>query len=291
MWKATFCLLLAVASICVAEDNPERVEPDVASHNLTKKIEPTVPPLAKAAGIGGTVVADITIDSAGKVSLVTLISGHPMLAPAFIEAVKKWEYTPFLKGGHPISAVTRVEWRFASPKYSPSQEKALRDYYPAFRSCYDLLKQGKDTDAEQKCREALALAEQLPENRVLEKSDGRLFLAHALFRQRRFAESIPLYEEAVEIRRHYEHSDCDADFASENASLARAYAAVGNLSQSDTYYSQAVTIYKAAIANLPAMKENYTARLKNTLLEYGKVKTALGQSDEASRLETEAAQL
>jgi hypothetical protein len=95
----------------------------------------------------------------------------------------------------------------------------------------------------------------------------------------------------VEIRRNYEHSDRDADFASENASLARAYAAVGNLSQSDTYYSRAVTIYKAAIANLPEMKSNYTARLKNTLMEYAKLKAGLGQKDEASRLEAEAAQL
>ena len=289
MWKIAICLLLTVSSISLAEDKPERIEPDVADHNLSKKIEPTIPPLAKAAGVGGTVVADIVIDSTGKVSSVTLISGHPMLAPAFIETVKKWEYTPFLKDGRPMSVMTRVEWIVSSPKYSALQEKALRDYYPAFRSCYDLLKQGKDTDAEQECKETLALSDQLPENRVLERSDARVFLGHALFRQRRFAESIPLYEKAVEIRKNYENSDRDADFASENASLARAYAAVGNLSQSDTYYSQAVTIYKAAIANLPEMKTNYTARLKSTLTEYAKLKVALGQKDEASRLETEAA--
>lgn len=291
MRKAPFCLLLAVSVLSVAEDKPKRVEPDVATRNLTKKVEAAIPPLAKTLGIGGTVVADITIDPTGTVSSVTLISGHPMLAPAFIEAVKKWEYTPFLEGGRAVSVVTRVEWTVASPKYSASQEKALHDYYPAFQSCYDLLKQGKDKDAEQKCRETLALSDQLPENRVLERSDGRLYLAHALFRQRRFAESIPLYEKAVEIRRAHENSDRDADFASENASLARAYAAVGNLSQSDTYYSQAVTIYKAAIANLPEMKGNYTARLKNTLLEYAKLKAALGENDEASRLEKQAAQL
>ncbi|MGO9086971.1 MAG: TonB family protein [Candidatus Sulfotelmatobacter sp.] len=289
--KLALCLALAACAISVAEDKPERIEPDVAGRNLTKKVDPAVPPLAKAVGVGGTVVLDIVIDRTGKVSSVSVVSGHPMLAPAFVEAVKKWEYTPFLKDGQPILVTTRVEWTVASPQYSESQAKALKDYYPAFRSCYDLVKQGKGTDAEQKCRETLTLSDQLPDNRILERSDARVFLGHALFLQHRYAESVPLYEKAVEIRRPYEHSDSDADFASENASLARAYATVGNLSQSDIYYSRAVTIFKAAIVSLPSMKDNYTARLKSTLLEYAKLKAALRQNDEASRLEKEAAEL
>ncbi len=213
------------------------------------------------------------------------------MAPAFIEAVKKWEYTPFLKNGQPIHVVTRVEWTVASPKYSQSQEMALKDYYPAFQACYQLERQGKDAEAEKKCGEAVTLSDQLPDTRVLERSDSRVFLGHALYSEHKFLESIPLYEKAVEIRKPYKKSDRDADFASENASLARAYGAVGRLPEADTYYSQAVTIYKAAIVNLPEMKSNYIARLKSTLLEYAKLKGALGQNEEASRLEAEAAQL
>jgi TonB family protein len=291
MWKASLCLFLLFSAISHAEDKPARLDPDVANRNLTNKVEPAVPPLAKAAGIGGTVVADITIDPTGKVISVRLISGHPMLAPAFLDAVQKRQYRPFLNEGKPVSIVTRVEWTVASPKYSQSQEQALDDYYPAFRSCYDLLKQGKDAEAERKCRETLALSDQLPDNRILERSDARVFLAHALFRQRKFNDSLPLYEESVEIRKAEEHSDRDADFASENASLARAYAAVGRLPDSDAYYARSVTIYKAAIVDLPSMKDNYTARLKSTLTEYAKVKTALGEKEDAARLEKEAAAL
>jgi TonB family protein len=291
MWKVAFCLVLAVAIVSTAEDKPERVEPDVASHNLTKKVEPDVPPLAKAVGVGGTVVADITIDPSGKVSAVNLVSGHPMLAPAFVQAVREWEYTPFVKDGRAISVVTRVEWTVSGPKHTPAQEKALHDYYPAFQSCYNLLRQGKDVEAELQCKEAVTLSDQLPVERILERSTSREFLGHVLFRQCRFGEALPLYEKAVEIRGSHEHSDRDADFADDNASLARAYAAVGNLSQSDTYYSHAVAIFRAAIANLPEMKDNYTARLKSTLAEYGKVKASLGQKEEAARLEKEAAEL
>ncbi len=63
------------------------------------------------------------------------------------------------------------------------------------------------------------------------------------------------------------------------------------MAEADTYYSRAVTIYKAAIVNLPEMKSNYTDRLKSTLSEYAKLKAALGQIDEASRLEAQASQL
>jgi TonB family protein len=284
-------LLLAAVTLSFAEEKTPRVEPEVASHNLTKKVEPVVPPLAKLTQVGGTVVVDIIIDSAGMVSSVTLISGHPMLAPAFIDAVKKWEYAPFLKDGNPIPVVTRVEWTVASPKYSQSQEKALRDYYPTFDGCYQLLKQGKPQSAEEKCKEAVTLSDQLPENRVLERSNARSCLGHAFFGRRRFSEALPFYEKAVEIRKTYEHSDRDADFASQNASLARAHAALGNLSEADRFYSQAVAIFKAAIANLPEMKDNYSARLKSTLVEYSRLKSARGDRDEADELEKEANQI
>jgi TonB family protein len=291
MPRAAACVLLALSVFSTAQDKPERVEPDVAGRNLIKKVDAVVPPLAKAAGIGGAVIADITIDPSGKVAAVKLISGHPMLAPAFIDAVKKWEYSPFLRNGKPASVVTRVEWKVDSPSYTKSQEKALQDYYPAFRSCYHLLRQANDSEAEPKCQEALALSDQLPENRVLERSSASEFVGHVLYRQHKFAEAIPFYERAVEIRRTQEHSDSDADFASDNESLARAYAAVGKLSESDTYYSRAVMIFRAAIANLPSMKDNYTARLRSALLDYAKLKAAIGQGDEASRLEKEAGQL
>ena len=67
------------------------------------------------------------------------------------------------------------------------------------------------------------------------------------------------------------NSGSDADFASENANLARAYAALGQLDEADDFYSNAVTIFEAAIVSLPDMKQNYVARLKQILLEYSKL--------------------
>lgn len=273
MLKVSLVFLLLTVLV-TAEEKPTRVDPSIASQNLVKKVEPTVPPLAKAMGLGGTVSAEIVIDSQGKVSSVKLISGHPMLAPAFIDAVKKWEYKPFLANGQAVTVSTTVEWIVGTAKHATVEEKALQDYYPAFESCYKLAKESKSVEAEKKCNEAVVLADQLPQNRVIERR-----------------EALPLYEKAVEIRKNYENSGSDADFASENANLARAYAALGQFDKADDFYSNAVTIFEAAIASLPDMKENYVARLKQVLLEYSKLKADRGQQDEATKLQGRAAEL
>ena len=41
-----------------------------------------------------------------------LISGHAMLAPAAIEAVKQWKYRPYLLNGNPVEVDTQVQVNF-----------------------------------------------------------------------------------------------------------------------------------------------------------------------------------
>lgn len=284
-------LFVLMTSLSIVADTPKRIEPQEADQNLTNKAEPTVPPLAKAAGIGGTVSLEITISPEGRVSSVKVLSGHPMLAPAFVDAVKKWVYKPFTQDGQPITVVTKVEWHVPSPSHTNTEEHALRDYYPAFQSCYRMVHEGKNSDAEKKCSEAVALSDELPANRLIERSSSRTFLAHALIAERRPDDAIALYQKALEIRKGVEHSERDADFASEHANLARAYFIVGQLDKADALYQQSVRIFEAAIVALPEMKDDYTSRLRSTLLEYAKLKSAKGEADSASALEQKAAGL
>ena len=117
-------VLLLMTSIALAADSAKRIEQKVADENLTNKVEPTVPPLAKTLGIGGTVALDITISPKGKVSSVTVLSGHPMLTPAFVDAVKKWEYRPFIQDGQAIAVMTKVEWSVPPPRRTNTEQKA-----------------------------------------------------------------------------------------------------------------------------------------------------------------------
>jgi len=88
---------------------------------------------------------------------------------------------------------------------------------------------------------------------------------------------------------NHEGSEADADFASDDANLPRAYFVAGKFDKADHLCSRAVTIFKAAIAALPAFRDNHSSRLRSTLLEYAKPKTAKGDTAGAAQLESEAA--
>ena len=52
------------------------------------------------------------ISKDGDIENLQLISGHPMLAPAAIEAVKQWKYKPYLLNGEPVEVETQVQVNF-----------------------------------------------------------------------------------------------------------------------------------------------------------------------------------
>jgi TonB family protein len=290
--NATLCFTFAAMAVfaAVAPGQPVRVEPAEANRNLIKKIAPMFPLMGKL-GIGGTVVLEATISPEGKVSTIKAISGHPMLISSVIDAVRQWEYKPFLRGGQPIAVITRVEWTFPSPARTPSEEAAQRDYYPTFETCFHLVHAQQYVEAEKKCSEAVRLADQLPPQRVLERSSSRTFLAHSLLGQGKTGESIPIYEKAVELHATIEGADHDADFAQDNANLARAYFLAGQLEKADPLYARAITIFEAAIVALPDMKDHHTHGLQTTLLEYAKLKDARGEPEHARELAQKAAAL
>jgi periplasmic protein TonB len=72
------------------------------------RVNPTYPPLARQARISGQVVLRAVIAKDGSIENLTLVSGHPMLAPAAIEAVKQWKYRPYLLNGEPVEVDTEV---------------------------------------------------------------------------------------------------------------------------------------------------------------------------------------
>jgi protein TonB len=71
------------------------------------------PPDAKKAGIEGTVRVKVVIETDGSVQPLGVESGHPLLAPAAIEAVRQWKYRPTMVQGEPVEVTTVVDVTFA----------------------------------------------------------------------------------------------------------------------------------------------------------------------------------
>ena len=89
-----------------------RISQGVIQGLLIFRVEPTYPPLAQQARIQGAVVMTALIDKGGNVQHLQIVSGHPLLAPAAIEAVKQWRYKPFILNGQPLEVETTVTVSF-----------------------------------------------------------------------------------------------------------------------------------------------------------------------------------
>jgi periplasmic protein TonB len=96
----------------VATPTRVRVSQGVTQGLLIRKVQPAYPPLARQARIQGTVLLAAEISKDGSIENLHLISGHPMLAPAAIEAVKQWKYKPYILNGEPVEVETQITVNF-----------------------------------------------------------------------------------------------------------------------------------------------------------------------------------
>ncbi|HXN63706.1 MAG TPA: energy transducer TonB [Candidatus Acidoferrales bacterium] len=71
--------------------------------------EPTYPPLARQAHISGTVRLHAIISKDGRVTELQVISGHPLLVQAAMDAVRQFRYSPTLLNNEPVAVDTTID--------------------------------------------------------------------------------------------------------------------------------------------------------------------------------------
>lgn len=59
-----------------------------------KKVQPAYPPIAKAARASGAVQVQIEVNQEGRVTEAKVLSGHPLLRQAALEAAQQWKFKP-----------------------------------------------------------------------------------------------------------------------------------------------------------------------------------------------------
>ena len=96
----------------VATPQRVRVSQGVAQGLLIHQVKPNYPALARQARIQGQVVLQATIAKDGTIQNLHMIQGHPMLAPAAIDAVKQWRYKPYFLNGEPVEVETQITVNF-----------------------------------------------------------------------------------------------------------------------------------------------------------------------------------
>lgn len=91
---------------------PMRVSAGVQMAKLVRKVIPGYPPLAKSARISGVVHLIGVIARDGTIRNLQLVSGHPLLARAALEAVQHWVYQPTLLNGEPVEVIAPIDVYF-----------------------------------------------------------------------------------------------------------------------------------------------------------------------------------
>lgn len=89
-----------------------RIGGQVATAKLVSQPKPVYPPLAIKTRTQGTVRLEAVISRDGAIENLTVISGHPLLIPAALDAVRQWRYQPTLLNGTPVEVITTVDVNF-----------------------------------------------------------------------------------------------------------------------------------------------------------------------------------
>jgi protein TonB len=84
----------------------------VQAAKLVRQVTPVYPPLARQARISGIVRLEAVISRSGLIESLQVMSGHPLLTQAALDAVRQWVYQPTLLNNVPVEVLTQIDVNF-----------------------------------------------------------------------------------------------------------------------------------------------------------------------------------
>jgi protein TonB len=91
---------------------PKRIQSQLDEGQLVNRVEPVYPHIAAISGIQGQVKLHAIIARDGRIQSLNVISGHPLLAHAALEAVEQWRYRPYVLNGERVEVETLITINF-----------------------------------------------------------------------------------------------------------------------------------------------------------------------------------
>jgi protein TonB len=95
------------------QTGPLRVGGNVQAARIVNRVQPVYPPLARQTRISGTVRLHAIIGKSGTIEQLEVMSGHPLLQQAALDAVRQWRYQPTLLNGEPVEVDTTIDVIFS----------------------------------------------------------------------------------------------------------------------------------------------------------------------------------
>jgi protein TonB len=102
-------ILEPTPSATVPPSAPIQVSGGAQLAKLIKRVVPAYPTLAHQMHVSGTVRLLGIIAKDGRVRDLRVLSGHPLLWPAALEAVSQWIYSPTILSGQPVEVESPID--------------------------------------------------------------------------------------------------------------------------------------------------------------------------------------
>lgn len=90
----------------------QRISGGVLQGSAIRRIEPRYPPIAKTARAQGAVQVQVTISEDGRVIDAQVVSGHPLLREAAVQAARQWVFRPTELSGVPVKVQGILTFNF-----------------------------------------------------------------------------------------------------------------------------------------------------------------------------------
>jgi TonB family protein len=259
-----------------------RLSPEEAEKLVIEEPIPLYPEIAKVARAKGLVKVEVIVSDKGLVVSAKAISGHPLLQSAAVNAVKKRKYQAHIVDGQRVPFITVVDVLFPPGPLTKEkkaeyerQEQLAEQYFREDKRCRDLAKGQDWKEAEKVCGAVVRIADQLSDERSMEKMRANEFLGHVLLRQKRYPEAVEYYNRALKVV-GTTLTEKDAELGRLYGDLAIAHHLMRDLDKAREFYKKAEKIYQIAYASIgegdsdewvETTKQGYMKSLK-TLLEY-----------------------
>ena len=95
-WVLLLAVCAALGSFTYAQDSPD------SHRKMVNRVVPAYPSLAQKMGISGSVKIEAVVGPNGTVKSTDILGGHPVLAQAGVDAVRRCKWEPTQRETHEI---------------------------------------------------------------------------------------------------------------------------------------------------------------------------------------------
>lgn len=290
-----FCLVAAMVCLASAEEL-RHISNDEARRHLIKEVVPDFPRMAEGAGIHGIVTLEIIITGSGNVSNPKGVMGDPILVQAALDAVKKWEFKPFMVKGQPAWVRAAIEVDFSPGSAAVLLAKYLQEEH----ECWSGVTQNRFAEAEAYCEQALEAAIKLPQRFAQEKGRAYGYAGEAAYNLKKVDVALKYFKQQLIFAKQAAIPALSPAMLLVHNNLAHAYEDTGKLREADAEYIAAEKVQENSLAEVESRREgfqpymynglkaSYGQKLRSILEDHARVLRRMGKSSEAETVEQKA---